>query len=358
MTDDITKAKAALKKKRNAATPIKSRDLLSSGSTLLNLACTGKWQGAFYKGGYFLLVGDSDSGKTFLSMTCLAEASINHHFDDYSFYHDNPEAGAMMNIAHFFGQKTADRLQAPPRGTSVFLEDFYYNIDAAFEKGPCIYILDSMDVLDTKADAKKFNKKKNARDTEKEESGSYGTAKAKMNSEGLRRITRQLKKNGSILIIITQTRDNIGFGAQFNPKTRGGGRALKFYSRLEMWSAVKGELTKSVRGKNRQLGILSQIKVKKNHVTGKKRTVEIPIYHSTGLDDIGSCVDYLIDEKQWKKTNSGILATGLTDTKMNRSQLIRFIETEELENDLRELVSDVWQEIDDASRIKRKKRYV
>lgn len=358
MVSDVDKVKTMLKKKQLSTSKIKKKDLLSSGSTLLNLACTGKWQGAFYKGGYFLIVGDSDSGKTFLSMTCLAEASINPLFDDYTFYHDNPEGGALMNIAHYFGKNTAIRLKEPPRGTSEHLEDFYFNLDTALAAGPCIYILDSMDVLDTRADSKKFKEKKTAADKNKEESGSYGTAKAKQNSEGLRRVTGELKKNGSILIVITQTRDNIGFGAQFNPKTRAGGRALKFYARLELWSAVKGELKKSVRGKTRQLGIISQIKVKKNHVTGQKRTVEIPIYHSSGIDDIGACVDFLIEEKHWKKGSNGIAADDLIgDKRMDRERLIAHIEDMGIEDDVRQIVADVWHEIEEASKIKRKKRY-
>jgi len=158
--------KRALLKKKKKKRPFKERDLLSSGSTLLNLNCSGFSSGAFLKGLYIFLVGDTSSGKTFLTRTCLAEAAINTYFKDYRFIFDNAENGSIMDTEKFFGKAVARRLE-PPQGTrakpinSEFTEDFYYNIDDAFKDGrKFIYILDSMDALDTKADLKKFNAKK------------------------------------------------------------------------------------------------------------------------------------------------------------------------------------------------------
>ena len=44
-------------------------DLLGTGSTLLNLAISGKTCGGFPAGKYVFFVGDSSSGKTFLALT-------------------------------------------------------------------------------------------------------------------------------------------------------------------------------------------------------------------------------------------------------------------------------------------------
>jgi RecA/RadA recombinase len=353
----INEMKTALKQGK-PRTGIPSRKLLSTGSTLLNLACSGRGIGGLYKSCYALIVGDSDSGKTMLSMTILAEAHRNKRFDEYRFIHDNPEGGAMMDISTFFGQGVADRLEEPPRGTSQWAEDFYYNMDDLFKaRVPFIYILDSMDVLDCRDDAKKFESKKKARDTNKEESGSYGMAKAKLNSENLRRVRGRLEKSGSILIILSQSRDSVGFGAKFNPKTRAGGRALKFYTRLELWTSVKGQIKKTIRGKPREMGIISRVQIKKNHVTGKKRTVDIPIYHSFGIDDLGSCVDYLIEEKHWKGTKEKVVAPEF-EFKGPKEQLIRLIEKNDREKELQDLVAEVWDAIESATAVKRKQRYV
>lgn len=337
---------------------IPSKNLLSTGSTLVNLACSGRSAGAFYKGGYFLIVGDSDSGKSFISMTCLGQAAKSKRFKNYRFIHDNAEGGVLMDIAHFFGADVESRLEEPDRGISEYVEDFYSNLDAAYNRDePFIYILDSMDVLEAKADAKKAKAARRAADKGQEIAGSYGTEKAKQNSAGLRKARKMLKKNGSILIIISQTRDNIGFGAKFNPRTRSGGRALKFFARLELWLSSVGNITKTVRGKNRQLGIRSKIQVQKNHITGKKGSVEIPIYHSYGIDDLGSCVDYLIDEGHWTKRKSTIKAPEF-DFEGKVEKLIRHIEENNLEKELQEIVSNVWTEIEDACTLRRNPRYV
>jgi hypothetical protein len=167
-----------------------------------------------------------------------------------------------------------------------------------------------------------------------------------------------LRKSGSILIVISQTRDNIGFGAMFNPKTRGGGRSLKFYATLEIWSSVKGLIKKKVRGKDRQVGIVSLVHVKKNRVDGKDRQVTVPIMHSVGVDDVASCVDYLVEEKTWKKSDKGIIDATDLDFKGTRDQLIQHIEKEGLEKTLHIMVKETWDDIEKACEgFKRKSRY-
>lgn len=360
---DIENARRELTRKR--LKPFSTKDLLSTGSTLLNLACSGKFNGGFLKGRYFYLVGDSASGKTFLTWTCLAEASINPAFEDYRFIMDDVEGGSLMNIEKFFGSRVAERIEAPRKGgrSSETIEDFYYNIDDALNDGrPFIYILDSMDALDSEDAEKKFLQQKNAqrrkRQTGGEEkvAGSYGDGKAKKNSQNIRRVHNRLKKSGSILIVISQTRDNIGFTSRFDPKTRSGGRALKFYAGLEIWSSIKMRLKKTVNGKPRKIGIICRCDIKKNRLTGDEATVEIPIYNSFGIDDVGSCVDFLVLEGKWTEKRKMIDASDF-EFEGNREKLIRYIEKNGLEKDLRLLVADTWDEIKLACAVKRKPRY-
>ena len=80
MTEAIDQIRRLLKKTK----PKKKAPshLLSSGSTLLNLACSDDPRGAYRKGHYYYLVGDSQSGKTWLAMSVFAEASINPRYPD------------------------------------------------------------------------------------------------------------------------------------------------------------------------------------------------------------------------------------------------------------------------------------
>lgn len=339
-------------------------DFVSTGSTQLNLAISGKTYAGFRKGTYNLFVGDSSSGKTFLTLTTLAEASVNPAFDDYQLVYDPAEAGAKMDFVRFFGQKMADRIvdatgaafsDRPTASTTV--EEFYYNLQRFFAAGPCIYILDSMDVLTTEDEQDFHEEKRKAHAAGKQkETGSYGTSKPKLNSTRLRAMMPLLIKTGSILVIITQTRDNIGFGAQFNPKTRGGGHALKFYADVELWTSRKETIKEKIAGKPRQLGIKSLVKVKKNRHTGTEAEAIVPIFHSFGIDDVGSCVEYLLEEGHWKKVGGRVKAVEF-DFNGYEEELCKHIDSKGLKPRLRKIVAGVWHKIALKCKIERKSPY-
>jgi len=347
-TKDIKNQLTKVKKKCK----LTNKDFLSTGSTMLNLACTDRPNRGFKKGHYYLLVGTSQSGKTWLSLSCLAEAACNHNFDDYVFIHDDVEYGALMNIKRFFGERVDKRLKIIH---SFTIEDFYDNLSKMVDKNkPFIYILDSMDGLSSEAEIAKFNKQKKGRKQDKETAGSYGDGKARVNSQNLRRSIRPLKDTGSILLIINQNRDKLtGYGG----KTRSGGHAMQYYATLEIWSDVKTRIKKVYKGKERLQGTLCTLRVRKNRVRGKDRTIQMPIYNTYGMDDIGSCVDYLISEKYWKKTKSGIITAPEFEFVGKRNSLIKAVSEGCMEKDLSMAAASCWKEIEKAIAIHRKPRY-
>jgi recombination protein RecA len=333
------------------------QDYLSTGSTVLNLACTGDPNAGFRKGLYFFLVGDSKSGKTFLSLTCLAEAARNKAFDGYRFIFDDVEGGALMDIACFFGKKVAQRLEVIRSGT---IEDFYFNLDDALKgKQPVIYVLDSMDALSSDASIAKFDERKIASRGGKEATGSYGDGKAGWNSENIRAIMAQVRDTGSILLVVNQTRDNVGANFWEPKQTRGGGRSLTFYATLELWSSVGKAIKRSVKGKDRVIGVHSRVTVKKNRFTGRQTTVNIPIYFSYGIDDLGGSIAWLVEEGFWKSTKQGIItATGLgPEFKGRRDDIAAHIEEGDLYEELNLLLMKSWKEIDEKCALKRASRY-
>jgi RecA/RadA recombinase len=358
-----------LTKERIPKSVIPKEDYLSTGSTLLNLACSGKPDCGLAKGKYFWMAGSSASGKTFLTLTCFAEACKNPNWDDYDLIFDDVEGGALMDFDFYFGSKMAERIQ-PPRsdeedGSPIYseiAEDFYYNLDdrlSAVEKGdapPFLYLLDSMDALSSKYEQEKFDENKKARRSGKEAKGDYGDGKAKINSRWIRGIVARLRDTKSSLIVLSQVRDNID-GGMFDPRDiTSGGRALKFYATWQLWSKPGSKITTSVNGTDRQIGVNCRIAVKKNRLSGKEWTIELPIYHSYGIDDLGSCVDFLIKEKRWKKDRLLVVAPDF-DFEGNRYGLIKKIEDENLEFDLKDLVAEVWNEIEAKCRLERKPRY-
>jgi RecA/RadA recombinase len=373
VNEDSVKKALLLKRER----PVMSAEgALSTGSTLLNLACTDHPDLGFLKGGYYYLVGDSTSGKTWLSLTCFAEATINKAFKDYRLIFDDVEGGALMDVEYYFGKEVARRMESPSmRGKipvfSDTVESFYYHLADLIKDGcPFIYVLDSQDSLTSDSSSKKFAAQKGAAEKGEEAAGSYGDGKAKYHSEHIRHVLAGLRKTKSILIIIGQTRDNLGFG--FETKTRSGGRALRFYANLEIWTSVGGKILKYVRGKERTVGVKCLAEVKKNRVTGKigkDRMVQVPIYYGLGIDDVGSCVDYLILEEHWKKAKAegGEDSTTKKGKKIidahdllfqgTRGQIIGYIEEEGLEKKVRELTAKVWSEVEAECEPNRKRRY-
>lgn len=359
----VSKALAAKKPKRRD--PIPKEDYLKTGSTVLDLAISGKRHGGFSKGRYFWLVGDSSSGKTFLTLTCLAEASINPNFDEYRFIYDNAEDGALMDIERYFGHRLAARIE-PPGGTKVApvysetIEDFYYHLDDAVEKGvPFVYLLDSMDSLDSKYNEAKFQEAKKAARGGTAAKGDYGDGKAKTNSNRLRRVLPKLRATGSILIVLSQTRDDIGAGIFEEQKTHAGGHALKFYATVQLWSSVGSKIKKKVRDRDVVVGVNCRVKTKKNRITGRESVVEFPIYYDTGIDDIGGMVEFLITWRFWPKRSGGMVdASGDFDCEIMRKEtLIRWLEENDLREDLEQVVEAAWAELQALVAVKRKNKY-
>jgi len=187
-----------------------------------------------------------------------------------------------------------------------------------------------------------------------------------MVSEMLRVVKGKIGDTKSLLLIISQTRDNLGFGAIFTPKVRSGGKALKFYCSHEIWLAVGKKKKKS----DLEIGADVMGKVSKNKLTGKKREVTFPIYYDYGIDDCSSCLDFILELGHWKK--------GKIDKKTNEftkdakgqiidaqelgiqaayKKLIEDIEDNNLEDDLFAIAQTVWKEREDSIKLNRKKKF-
>jgi len=330
---------------------------LSTGLTLLNLGLTSRPGVGLFPSMYYMLVGDSQAGKTMAALQMLAEASINSHYDNYRLIYDPTERGALMDVRKFFGGRLADRLEPPTKkGASRTLNQFYDNVTTAVKEGrPFMYVLDSEDALKTEAGSK---------------GKEYGTDKAMMNSSEMRGAHNGLDetKPGSILIVVKQSRVNIG--NPFNPKTRSGGQALTYYATSEIWFSLGGAIKSKVLGKEREIGSYLVMHVKKNRENGRHHRIRVPFYPGLGMDDVGSCVDFMMEEKRWKPAKGKDGGDDDKDTSKAKTviapefnfegpkeKLIEQIEEQDKVKELRLLVSQVWSEIEAACEVNRKPRY-
>ena len=344
----------------DAATPKrKEQKFLSLGVPLLNLAVSGDWRRGIMAGTYVFYVGDSSSGKTLATLTLLAEAANNPEFDDYELWHIDAEVGNHFDFERFFGKKAADRIQVlRPEPCKPMLLEFVYDwIEAKLKAGKkLIVIIDSMDTLSSEQKEKQIAEDAKNRAEGKEIDGNYGDGKAKINSQRLPRILSMIEDSGSIVLSISQIRDNLKAGLYGPQKTRGGGHAIKFGGSVEIWTTPGDKLQKEVNGKKRVIGINPTFKIEKNRVNGRQRSVSIPIMPDFGMDATGAAVDFLVLEKKWA-ASSGRITSTLYDKTYSREDLIRKIEDDGREQELFEAMQACWDDIESQLTVTRKKRY-
>jgi len=356
--------------KNPARKEISTETLIPSGSTMLNLACSDNPFAAYGLGKIITMPGSSSSGKTILMLTAMAEMAIDSRFDDYQFYYDDGEESLAFDMDYLF-KCLVGRL-TPPGGYdndeepiySNTIQDFKANIlSKCQEKKSFIYVLDSLDALTTDEELEKEYKKailmaKGDIAAIKALTGSYNTEKAKILGQALRMINGAIKKTNSALFIVQQIRQKIGvvFGKK---TTTSGGNAPFFYSSHQAWLDKLGQI------KDPKYGLKIGNKVKagitKNKITGKLRDVEFDVYYDYGIDDVGSMVDYLCTSKTWKKGGARITPIGFSDIESGgetfyKKDLVKIIEKENAENDIKKLCGETWNHIEEAVKLSDRKR--
>ena len=344
--------------------------LIPSGVTLLNCACSDNPFGAFALGSINTIPGESASGKTELILSILASCAIDKRFDGYDLINDDAEHAMSFDLEYLF-PPLVGRVKAPCYDGeepiySETIQDFESSIlILCKKKNPFIYVLDSLDSLSSTQEIEREYKNalKTAKSAEaiQELKQSYGTEKARVVGQVLRMVNGKIKNSDSALFIVQQTRQRINKGFGEMDWTTSGGNAPFFYSFHQIYlnstrSIRAGE--KESRGLKHKIGGHTFAKVIKNKLNGKRRTIEFDIYEDLGVDDISSCVDFLKATGYWTTSGGYMLASGILgdDEKMYRADLIRFIEQEGAEGILRDIVGQIWNEIEDNIRLKDRKR--
>ena len=122
--------------------------LIPTGCTLLNLALSDDPFGGYPLGSMVNLIGDRDSGKTFLSWNCMAEVVLAKEFKKYSLIYDDVEGKLRIPLERLFGSGINRVDKEDPSDT---LEEVYRRINKKLKaKEPFLYILDSLDALTDK----------------------------------------------------------------------------------------------------------------------------------------------------------------------------------------------------------------
>ena len=301
------------------------------------------------------IVGDSSAGKTFLALTILAECAYDPSLSGHRLIYDDAESANSFNMRKLFGQKAEERIDTSIQSATV--QDWKKHMIQLVQEGqPFVYVLDSYDSL-TSDEA--IDRALKAAKTG-EEGGSYKTEKARIGGEVAALTVTDMAETGSILIVVSQTRDNIGvlFGEK---KTRSGGHWLQFYSTHVLWLAVVTKETVTLKrgGKEtkREIGVQTRVRVKKNKLTGKVRDCNLHIYYDYGVDDVRSNIEFMLEYGFWTETKKRISAPEFDQHGVSRAQLVEYIEENGLQKKLARLVEESWREVEESLQSERRPKY-
>lgn len=345
------------KKRKSGNKKITPRMMVPTGSTLLNLALSDLWNGGFMLGKMVNIIGDQGTGKTILSHSVMAEAAHLSRFKHYDLDHNDIEKAVEYDVAYLFGKKLAKRLNRGLKKASRTIKDFRKHVWKKINSSkPTIHALDSFDALTSDEEIERMNKEARAKKGAKVK-GSFKTEKTRGLSEMLRLMIQGIAETLGLLIIVSQVRENLS-SMPFAPRyRRTGGKSLEHNESYELWLAQIGKIRSKKGGP--VIGVLCKVNITKNRITGKLRSVTFPIYYDLGIDDVGSCVDWLISEqsnKYWKKKGKKIVARGLGITATKKT-LIKRIEEQDLEDDLRVITGEAWAKVEESLKLDRKRRY-
>jgi recombination protein RecA len=326
--------------KQKVETPIKKEgeydgdfgNTISTGSTLLDLAISGgRVRGGGLPGGILVEVfGPSGSGKTIL----LSEIAGNVQKQKGEIMFHDPEARLNTQFALMFGlhidkDKNYSR---PDKVTEVF--ETVRKWKPENEKVINGIFTDSLAALSTQMEM------------ENDEGDPFGGRRAKEFSEGLRKTCRIIADKNYLMVCSNQVREVIG-ATQYQVKTKSpGGKALEFYPslRLEFSSPTKIKLEKQIVGKKqtRITGVETTISVFKSSIWKPFRSAVVSVIFDYGIDNLKDSLQYI-------KDNTENTTYTLKGEKLSNElyKAIKIVEDSNAENDLREEVINLWEEIEE-----------
>ncbi len=307
--------------------------VLSTGSTLLDLAISGKRRrgGGIPRGILVELFGPSGAGKTALCAEICGNAQKNNGVVKF----EDPEARLDQEYTQIYGVSLADNFDYARPDT---VTEMFEHLREWEPKGEGIHVFagDYVAALST--------------DLEMESGDKMGMRRAKEFSQELRKTCRIIAQNDWLVLLTNQIRQ--GDHGFVTP----GGMGLPFYAslRIKVEPSNKPKIEKEVvvSGKKvvKVLGVNSVCTIVKSSVDEPFRTAPICITFNYGIDDIRANLQYLKDFTGDTKYDA------IEKSYVSMNDAIAYIEDNSLESALKEKVTDLWYEIEEKFNMERKRK--
>ncbi len=304
--------------------------MISTGSTLLDLAISGgrKRGGGLPAGIFVEIFGPSSSGKTVL--LCEIAGAVQRQGGDVRF--DDPEARLNKTFAKLFDLDTDEIDYDKPNTVTEIFE----NIREWNPKNKKIVngtFTDSLAALSTDLEM------------ENKEGDKMGQRRAKEFSEGLRKNARLIAENNYLMVCSNQIRENQDAGKWASKVKSTGGYAIGFYASLRLRFNNPKKIPKTVKiaGKEVEqiIGVTTIVEVFKSSVWKPYLTAPLTILFDYGIDDIRANLQYIKDF-----TRNTTFTVGGNSVGVSLEEAIHRVEEDDLVEELKNEVIDLWEEID------------
>jgi hypothetical protein len=114
-----------------------------------------------------------------------------------------------------------------------------------------------------------------------------------LSQEFFRKLAPELEKHNSLLVFVSQLRDNVNAGLYAEKRRKSGGSALDFYCDTIVHLRTKEKFVKNTL----TTGVCVEAELKKSKTARPFRKALVNILFDYGIDDISSNIDYVYDLK-------------------------------------------------------------